>query len=216
MIGTAFYLPGFSHLLNGSRRRRKGLAGKPTRSTDGYLVGRFIPAELFEPKDGQRNRVYPPWVTFIAFLGQVLSRGSACREAVCAECRLGRRRAADRCPTTTRAPTARRFAPVLAATLESAQRVSWESGSDKHRGEKWCGRSVKVIDGTGVSMPDTPENRQKWTLWAQSEAGLRHPSARSWLGMFCLMTGRLVRFAPGHLPTHDESMLARQLIGLDR
>ena len=38
--------------------------------------------ELFDPKDGQRNRVYPPWVTFIAFLGQVLSRGSACREAV--------------------------------------------------------------------------------------------------------------------------------------
>ena len=28
------------------------------------------------------QRIYTPWFTFIAFLGQVLTRGSACREAV--------------------------------------------------------------------------------------------------------------------------------------
>ena len=83
MVGITFYLPGFSHLLNGSRPKAQKLA-RETNALDGLatLVGRFIPAELFEPQDGQRNRVYPPWVTFIAFLGQVLSRGSACREAV--------------------------------------------------------------------------------------------------------------------------------------
>jgi len=83
MIGNTFYLPGFSHLLNGSRPKAQRLA-REINNLDGLaaLVGRFIPPEIFEPDEGQRRRVFPPWVTFIAFLGQVLSRASACREVV--------------------------------------------------------------------------------------------------------------------------------------
>lgn len=209
MIGTTFYLPGFSHLLNGSRPKAQRLA-RETNALDGLatLVGRFIPAELFEPKDGQRNRVYPPWVTFIAFLGQVLSRGSACREAV---------RRVQAWATASRRPVpddnssayCQARLRLSAATLESAHE---ELGKwfDKHHGEKWCGRSVKVIDGTGVSMPDTPENRQKWTYGPNQKPGCGFPSAQL-VGMFCLMTGRLVRFALDTFHAH-ESMLARQLI----
>ena len=79
------YLPGFSHRLVGRRARSdaSGLGGK-AEAQDGLaaLVARFIPAGTFAPASGQRERVFTPWVTFIAFLGQVLSRGSACREAV--------------------------------------------------------------------------------------------------------------------------------------
>lgn len=47
----------------------------------GWRAGsrRFIPPEIFP---GGRERVYTPWVTFIAFNGQMLSRESACRQAV--------------------------------------------------------------------------------------------------------------------------------------
>jgi hypothetical protein len=46
------------------------------------LLERFIPRELFARATGKRERIYTPWVTLAAFLGQVLTRNSACREAV--------------------------------------------------------------------------------------------------------------------------------------
>ena len=70
MIGKTLYSFGFSNLLSGSRARARRLA-KETNALDGLaaLVSRFIQAELFETKEGQRKPAYPPWATFIAFLG---------------------------------------------------------------------------------------------------------------------------------------------------
>ena len=79
------YLPGFSHRLCG---RRRGAQAKAVRAGCDRLNGlaallsKFIPAAVFDLDQGQRERIYPPWVTFIAFLGQVLTRASTCREAV--------------------------------------------------------------------------------------------------------------------------------------
>ena|SRR5882724_2251911 len=73
------------------RGKRRGRGGRRARcwrqvaeegtESDGLarLVSEFIPPEIFA---GERERVYGPWVTFVAFLGQVLTRGSACRESV--------------------------------------------------------------------------------------------------------------------------------------
>jgi hypothetical protein len=70
------YLPGFSHRLCG-RRAGNDAARLSMRSDrlDGLaaLVARFIPAQVFTPEEGRRERVFTPWVTFIAFFGQVLS-----------------------------------------------------------------------------------------------------------------------------------------------
>ena len=54
------------------------------RSLDGLaaLVARFIPGGLFDNPAGKRDRVFTPWVTFCAFLGQVLQRGSSCQDVV--------------------------------------------------------------------------------------------------------------------------------------
>ena len=79
------YLPGFSHHLQGrpSGAKRRDLVQQSTK-LDGLaaLVSRFVPVELFEAAAGGRKRIFTPWVTFVAFLGQVLTRGSSCREAV--------------------------------------------------------------------------------------------------------------------------------------
>jgi hypothetical protein len=58
-----------------------GKLQRKARNLDGLarLVSEYIPPEIFA---GERERVYSPWVTFVAFLGQVLTRGSACRESV--------------------------------------------------------------------------------------------------------------------------------------
>src|ERR1043166_3403804 len=84
-MAKTMFLPGFSHQLAG---RPSGLATtevqRRAERLDGLaaLVARFIPKEVFALGEGARERIFTPWVTFVAFLGQALTRGSACREAV--------------------------------------------------------------------------------------------------------------------------------------
>jgi len=74
----------------------------------------------------------------------------------------------------------------------------------------WRGRQVRVLDGCGVSMPDTAENRKQWPYAGGQKPGCGFPTAQL-VGLFCLATGRLVRFAFADWKAH-EIPLARQLI----
>jgi hypothetical protein len=212
MVKTMF-LPGFSHRLVG--RRAPTAANRVHRQTkrlDGLaaLVARFIPVELFAPSAGQRKRVYTPWVTFVAFLGQVLSRGSACREAVRrvqAWCVADKRTAPDE--NTSAYCQARARLPLAALHAAHEELGGW---IERHAKEtwRWCGRAVKVLDGCGLSMPDTAENRAHWPYAGGQKPGCGFPTAQM-VGLFCLATGRLVRFALDAWKAH-EIPLARQLI----
>jgi hypothetical protein len=75
----------------------------------------------------------------------------------------------------------------------------------------WLGRTVRVIDGTGFSMPDTPANRQQWDYPAGTKRGCSFPAGKL-VGLFCLHSGRLIAFVQATWRTHDVK-LARQLIG---
>ena len=214
MDQTTPYLPGFSQRLCGRRPRSEAASlSARTHNLDGLaaLVARFIPASLFTPQEGQRDRVYTPWVTFIAFLGQVLSRGSACREAVRrvqAWCVAGKRPPPDQ--STSAYCQARGRLP-----LENLRAAHEKIGGwiERHTQEawRWCGRSVKVLDGCGISMPDTDANRARWPYAGGQKPGCGFPTAQL-VGLFCLATGRLVRFALDSWKSH-EIPLARQLIG---
>lgn len=205
------YLPGFSHRLCGRRSAATGLSAR-AQTLDGLaaLVAKFVPAELFAATGTRRDRVFTPWVTFIAFLGQVLSRGSACRETVR---RVQAWRVAARqsvpdastsayCQARARLPleTLREAHEALGGWIDARAREAW----------RWCGRSVKVLDGCGLSMPDTDENRARWPYAGGQKPGCGFPTAQL-VGLFCLATGRLVRFALDTWKAH-EIPLARQLI----
>jgi len=43
---------------------------------------------------------------------------------------------------------------------------------------KWKGRSVKLVDGTTVSMPDTPENQKMYPQPESQKEGVGFPIAR--------------------------------------
>lgn len=209
MIGKTLFLPGFSHLLNGSRPHAGKLA-RETNTLDGLaaLVGRFIPAEIFDPQDGERRRVFAPWVTFIAFLGQVLGRGSSCREAV----RRVQAWATARHSTVPDENTSAYCQARSRLKIETLREAHEKLGDwfDRHAGQKWCGRVVKVIDGTSLSMPDTAANRRRWPRAPNQKPGCGFPTARL-VGLFGLGSGRLVRFVLETLHVH-ESILAQQLI----
>jgi hypothetical protein len=68
-----------------------------------------------------------------------------------------------------------------------------------------------VINGTGMSMPDTECNRGNWPYAGEQKPGCGFPVAQM-VGLFCLGTGRLVKFATNTWKSH-EITLARQLVG---
>lgn len=165
-------------------------------------MAKFIPLATFAPAAEQRERVYTPWVTFIAFLGQALARGSACRESV--------RRVQAWCVALKRTPPdentsaycqARVRLPLVALQAAHEKLGEW---IERHTKEawQWCGRPVSVLDGCGLSMPDTDENRARWPYAGGQKPGCGFPTAQL-VGLFSLSTGRLVRFALDAWKAHE-------------
>ncbi len=158
------YLNGFSHHLSGSAPRRTASALKnAARDLGGLdrLAGRFFPKKLLAGDPKNRNRDFPLSVTFWAFLAQVLTRNASCRAAVsgvqawCAA--LGKNVPGE--GTSAYCQARARLAIARLRTLFEAIGL-W---IERRRGSEETllhGRVVRLIDGTGVSMPDTPANRR--------------------------------------------------------
>ena len=53
---------------------------------------------------------------------------------------------------------------------------------------RWRGRAVKLADGTGLSMPDTPENQAVYPQPSSQAAGVGFPLARLVM-VICLASG---------------------------
>jgi hypothetical protein len=208
------YLTGFSHHLCGSRSKTAAttITGSAVQLGGLAAIGeRFIPASTLQGGPQSRNRCFPQPVVFWAFLSQILTRHSSCREAVrrvqvwaaAAGRTIPDAGTAGYCMARARLPL-----PWLVGVFERLGAwIEVRTGRD----HLWCGRSVKVIDGTGVSMPDTDENRKRWPCAPNQKKRCGFPSAHL-VGLFCLGTGRLVRFALNSFKSHELPM-ARTLIG---
>ena len=98
-------------------------------------------------------------MTLQAFISQVLSRDHSCRDAVA-------RVLADRIAQDEK-PCSGDTSPYCRAGMRLPEklitRLLRKTGRNLHDQSeevwKWKGRSVKLVDGTTVSMPDTPENQ---------------------------------------------------------
>jgi hypothetical protein len=60
----------------------------------------------------------------------------------------------------------------------------------------WRGRAVKLVDGTGISMPDTPENQAVYPQSSTQGPGLGFAQARL-VVLICLATGAVLNMAVG-------------------
>jgi hypothetical protein len=187
-------------------------AREATESLSGLAVlfGRYFDELLLPAKKGggSRCRLFTRVDVFWAFLGQVLLRGASCRWALTrlqAEAIMrGRRRPDD----STSAYCQARAALSL-AWLESlfARLNSWLL---PRVNAPWWGRTVRVIDGTGFSMPDTPKNARRWDYPGGTKPGCGFPTGKL-VGLFCLQSGRLLAFVQDTCKTHDIK-LARRLL----
>jgi hypothetical protein len=169
------------------------------------FAGLLVPAKTGA---GSRQRELPRVAVFWAFLGQVLLRGASCRWALT-------RLQADAVAKGRQPPGASTSAYCQArvalplAWLQAlfAALARW---FEPRTTGQWCGRTVRLIDGTGFSMPDTEANRQRWHYAGGQKPGCGFPTGKL-IGLFCLHTGRLLAFVEGAWKAHDLS-LARRLL----
>ena len=72
----------------------------------------------------------------------------------------------------------------------------------------WHGRSVKVVDGSSCSMPDTLKNQQAYPQHKGQKPGCGFPILR-FVGLFSLFTGVLIGWATGNLHSDERSLFRR-------
>lgn len=143
-----------------------------------------------------RERLFDPATVFWLFLSQMFSPDGSCREAVQTFlARLALTRGKEASASTAAYCKARARLP-LERVKRASQDVARKIQQSPLAQSQWCGRHVKVVDGTGVSMPDTPENQKKYPQSSTRKAGCGFPEMRI-VALFSLATGVWLRSAQG-------------------
>jgi len=161
------------------------------------------------------DNVYTPALTLWAFLSQVLFKGEhrSCVAAVARVVVLLVALEREPCSTNTGAYCRARAKLSEAAIHRLAADVA--SGCEKQVKKEWLwrGRHVHLVDGTTVSMPDTPENQEAYPQPSSQEKGLGFPIARL-VVLLSLATGMLEDMAMGPYTGKEtgETALLRQLL----
>jgi hypothetical protein len=143
-----------------------------------------------------RDRLFSPLVTLWVFLSQVLDPDHSCRQAVARflAWRVAQRLKPCSADTGAYCKARRRLPEGLLARL--ARSTGRQLQDDAPAGWRWRGRTVKVVDGTTVSMPDSPNNRRAFPPAQGGYRGGGFPVARL-VVLFSLTVGTVLDAALG-------------------
>lgn len=141
-------------------------------------------------------RIFTPLITLATFLAQILSEDHSCQAALD---RLLAWRAARGLPpaspdTGGYCKARQRLPETLLPRLvrETAERI----GDQAPEAWLWQGRRVILVDGSAVSMPDTPENQAAYPQPSIQKPGCGFPVARV-VVLIALATGVVLDAAVG-------------------
>lgn len=191
------------------RRERIGRRAKSSCAVDFFNV--LTSAQLLEMTEAllpvHRERLYTPAVTMSMFMRQTLEEDGSCQRAVNG---WAAQRVADGLSPgsvgTGAYCRARQRLPVemfSGLSRETARQLSASALPEW----RWRGRLVKLVDGTGVSMPDTPENQARYPQPDSQAPGVGFPQARL-VAVICLATGAVLDTAMGPYSGKGTSELA--------
>lgn len=171
----------------------------------------FSIVEELQPE--YRERKYPPTETLSMFLSQAMSADRSCQNIVNATavqrsiCGLSRHstHTGSYCKARKRLPLS-----LISELVRCTSQLI-----DHHLPMDWCwqGRPVRLIDGTTVTMPDTPENQAVYPQQGGQKPGLGFPICRI-VGIVCLGSGSIVNAAIGAFKGKgaDEQTLLRSML----
>lgn len=174
------------------------------------LLNPLLPAGLLSQADegpNSRERVYTLRRTFFGFLFQVLKPDCSCREIV--------RQILALCALHTEDSSS----PGTGAYCQARQRLPWDilprlrcalAARADRAAQLWKGLCVRVVDGTGISLPDTKKNQRAYPQSAEQKPGCGFPLLKL-VGVFSLATGALLDYAKGNKHQHELGLLQRLL-----
>src|SRR5262245_15890779 len=179
-----------------SRQLRRQLAQAPGLPFADLLKAEQVDQALRDENVSSRNRLFSPLVTLWVFLSQVLDPDHSCRAAVARFLAWRAARGLAPCSADTGAYCKARgrlpegvFARLTRGTgrqLQDQAPLEWS----------WEGRTVKVVDGSTVSMPDTPANQEAYPQSRAQQPGVGFPVARL-VVVFSLAVGTVLDAALG-------------------
>lgn len=162
-----------------------------------------------------QGAIYTPAVTIWVFLSQCLSADHSCREAVAGLIAWRLAQGQEPCsPETGAYCTAREDLPEEAGSglMRDTGREADEEAPSEWR---WLGHRVLDVDGSTVTMPDTPDNQAEYPQQSNQARGCGFPIARI-VVVFSLAVGTVLDAAIGKYQGKQtgENSLFRTLHGM--
>lgn len=182
-----------------------------TFSQLGECLGKFIPKKHIEPTESgssSRRRFYSKENTFWAFFSQVLDADGGCREVV-RKLQAYAALNSQTLPSTSTAAYCQARKRLDKSSLEAIFQHTADQTEFTPDPNYFNGRRVIVVDGTGVSMPDTVENQMVWPQQKNQKPGCGFPQA-SICACFCLQTAGLLGYQIGNKKSHELPLLRKQ------
>lgn len=217
MLGNDRFLPGMNHILCGKppksalvQLKEKAAAFKDSSLSElSDLFGSLVPSRHLEAKaekENSRTRTYSLNVTFWAFLSQIFTPKGVCVEAVrkvqsyCSKSKLPipSSRTASYSEARSRMPVD----DLMGIHKEIAKKAQGKVLDE----QRWLGHDVKVIDGTGIALEDTPENQKAFPQPSNQKEGCGFPVMKV-VACFCLASGTLLKWAETSLKSHESRIL---------
>ena len=219
MKNTTPLLPGF-HLTTLRRKprsaslklldQRQSIRDKSISQLGSYF-GSFIPSsELENASNGSfsRRRLFSKENTFWGFFSQILDADGGCKEVV----RRFQAFAASKgikAPSSSTAGYCTARSKLEQASLDKVLRHTANELQQHETTNPWVDRRVVVVDGTGLSTPDTQANQHEWPQPRSQKPGCGFPQLRL-CACFCLQTGALLSHRIGNHKSHELPLLRQQ------
>lgn len=160
-----------------------------------------------------RERLFPPTETLSMFLSQAMSADRSCQNIVNA---MAVQRSINGLPkistyTGSYCKARQRLPLSLVSELVRCTGTLIDEQLPEHW--RWQGRRVRLIDGTTVTLPDTPGNQALYPQPGGQKPGLGFPICRL-VGVVCLTSGSVIDAAMGPFKGKgaDEQTLLRRLL----
>lgn len=160
-----------------------------------------------------RERKYPPTETLSMFLSQAMSADRSCQNIVNIKALQGSICGLNKVSTQTGSYCKARKRLPLKMISELTRCTSQLIDERLPNAWRWQGRKIKLVDGTTITMPDTPENQAAYPQQCGQKPGLGFPICRV-VSVVCLASGSIVDSAIGPYKGKgaDEHTLLRSML----
>ena len=195
------------------RRVRAQVSGTDAHTFFNLLTAPELLGEVEALLPAHRERLFPPTETLSMFLAQALNTDRSCQKVVNASALNRVANCLPRCSTYTGAycrarqrlptPMVSTLARVIGQQMTALAPPSWH----------WRNRPVRLVDGTTVTLPDTPANQAVYPQSHNQKPGLGFPLCRM-VGIICLGSGALLNVATSAYQGKgsDEQSLLRSML----